>query len=140
MNKQDQNDKAFDLIRRMLEPRIGEEMAITIDALATGSGLCASHLDPVNGLVLKPRRRIVEHILETRFGDFPFLVVSSSKGYFRPATEEECNHWWASCHSRIIALSIRMKVGRKNAPSGGFRYLGNGRFEKVKPRKNDLFE
>jgi len=140
MNSQDQQDKAFDMIRRMLEPRIGEELAITIDSLATGSGLCDSHIDPVKGMVLKPRRRTVEHILETRFGDFPFLVISSSKGYFRPATEEECNQWWASCHSRIRAIAMRMKAGRERATTGGFRYIGTGRFEKVRPLKNDLFE
>jgi hypothetical protein len=139
MNQQEQQDKAFKLMTMILEPRVGEALAITIDQLAIGAGLgkpCTTE----HGLSVKPARRVAEHILETRFGDFPFLIVSSFKGYFRPATEEECNHWWASCHSRIRAIAMRMKVGRVKAPAGGFRYTGGGHFEKVKPHKNDLFE
>jgi hypothetical protein len=139
MTAEDPVDSAFELMVKILEPRVGENRAITIDDLAIRSGLVDTRTDPVRGVLVTPRRRIAERILETRFHDFPYLLVSSCKGYFRPATVEELNRWWAASRSRILANAIRMRIGRQKAPANGFRYAGQGRFERLTP-KTDLFE
>jgi hypothetical protein len=133
------HDDTFDKMVRALEIRFGEENAITIDELAIISGLFKWEKNEVGMLIQSPRRRMAEHTLETRFDDFPFLVISSTKsGYFRPVTPDEVEHWWKTCHGRIKAIALRMHTGRQKAARSGFRYCGNGKFSQVPV--NDLFE
>lgn len=134
----DKHDAAFEMMVRALEIRVGEQYAITIDELAIVAGLWKLEKNENGVLVKKPIRRSAEHILETRFGDFPFLIVSGSSGYFRPDHPEQVEHWWRTCHSRIKALGIRMHTGRIKAAASGFRYCGSGKFSRVPV--NDLFE
>jgi hypothetical protein len=132
-------DKEFAVVCKMLEIRFGEENAITIDELAVAAGLFTWEKAGEDRLIQKPKRRQMEHLLETRVADLPFLVISSTKsGYFRPRTERELDHWWATLNARIKAIASRMHTGRVKARDSGFRYLGNGRFSRAPV--NDLFE
>jgi len=133
-------DQAFKRIVMALEYRFGEANAITIDELSIRAGLCSFDTQAPGVIVQNPRRRQTEHMLETRFSDFPWLVVSSSRGYFRPETPDEIEHWWASLHGRIKSVALRLHTGRSKAAESGFRYLGGGRFERRPTYKTDLFE
>ena len=133
-------DLAFKRIVVALEYRFGEDQAVTIDELSIRAGFCTFDMEAPGHMVQNPRRRQTEHLLETRFQDFPWLVVSSSHGYFRPQTAEEIEHWWSSLHGRIKSVALRLHTGRSKAAASGFQYLGAGRFQKTPVHKTDLFE
>lgn len=67
-------------------------------------------------------RRKTEQLLETRYPDFPFPVVSCDGGYYRPCASADLNRYRASLHSRIVALALRLRTLRKSAAAAGFRY------------------
>lgn len=131
-------DSVFAAVVNSLHERHGENCAITLDELAITAGLFKEVPAPDGRNIKKPVRRQIEHLMETRLIDIPFLVVSTSKGYFRPATPDEIEHCWASLQSRIKSLASRMHTLRRKAPSSGFRYTGNGKFQRE--FLHDLFE
>jgi len=135
-----ESDAAFKKVVMALEYRFGEANAITIDELSIRSGMCTFDVASPGVMVQNPRRRQTEHLLETRFADFPWLVVSSSRGYFRPETTEEIERWWQSLHGRIKSIALRLHTGRGKASASGFSYLGSGHFQKRTAPKTDLFE
>jgi hypothetical protein len=102
---------AFARISAILAERVGEARAITIDDLARAAGLVAGD---------RPLRRLVEHVLETRFEDFPFLLVSGAPGYWRPTDPAELNRYDASLQSRLVKLCLRRRTLRRKAPANGF--------------------
>lgn len=131
---------AFEKIVETLRDRFGEENGITIDALAVAAGVTRLGADSQGNILIIPRRRVMEELLESRAADFPFLVcVSTQTGYFRPATKDEIEHWWNSMHSRIKACARRLHIGRITASRDGWAYEGAGRFSRRTP-KTDLFE
>jgi hypothetical protein len=100
------DDTAFAAIRSALCYTVGEGNALTIDELAQVAGL---------------DRRRTEHLLETRFADFPFLMASGPRGYFRPQTPDEVNHYPLSLQSRIKCLALRLRAYRRQAAREGWR-------------------
>ena len=131
-------DRAFEFIREALSSAWGEDNAITINDLGLRCGLYQVETGSDGRPERVPRRREVERILELRFQDFGFLVISGDRGYFRPTDSAQIDHWWASLHSRIRAIAVRMHTGRQAACRDGYRYLGRGQFKKTVPR-DDLF-
>ena len=100
-------------LRQILTTRIGTESAITIAEI---SALLDHHC-----------RRETEVFLEVHLADLPFCVVSSSAGYFRPASAEDINHYRNSIRSRIRCLAIRSRTVRQAAIREGFP-IESGRF------------
>jgi hypothetical protein len=131
-------DRAFESIRQALSGAWGEDGAITINDLALMSGLYQVESGADGRPERVPRRREAERILELRFQDFGFLVISGDRGYYRPTDQAQIDHWWASLHSSIRAIATRMHTGRLAACRDGWRYLGAGRFQRAVP-KDDLF-
>lgn len=131
-------DRAFERIREALACAYGEDKAITIDELALRAGLYDIRPGPDGQPAQAINRRLAEQILELRFGEFGFLVISGKRGYYRPTDPAQIEHWWASLHSRIRAVAHRMHTGRQVASRDGYRYLGRGRFQRAHP-KDDLF-
>jgi hypothetical protein len=102
-------DDAFERIRAILAARHGAGQAATIDELAAAAEIS---------------RRACEHILETRFEQFPFLLVSGTSGYFRPVSAEELNTYYNSLQSRLVKLAMRRRTLRRKAATNGFRRDG----------------
>ena len=101
----------FTEIRHHLSSAIGPDRALTIDHLT--------------GLVGSPNRRTTEVVLETHLGDFGFLVISGSSGYFRPSSPDQVNRYIASLESRIKCLSTRRStIVRAALESGWNREAG----------------
>ena len=112
----DELDVAFCRMRNILALRFGENAAITIDELAMASGL--SRVDKHGALV--PMRRHAETILEERFSEFPFLLVSGARGYYRPANPGELARYYNSLRSRLVKLCLRQRTLRAKAATSGF--------------------
>jgi hypothetical protein len=108
MNLSTQNT-AFITVTSILEATSGEETAVTIATLCMSTGL---------------KRRNMEELLQVRLSDFPFLVVSTGAGYFRPRSEEEINHCLASLQSRAINLFLRKRTIIRNALRSGYPRQG----------------
>lgn len=116
------DDQVFTILREELRARTGQERAITIDRLA---GLCGVS------------RRKIEVILECRFADFPFALVTGDGGCFRPKDAAELNHYDASLRSRIRCIAIRIRTLRRAAKAEGYLREA-GRFVS-KSMQGDLF-
>lgn len=80
----------------------------------------------------------MEQLLELRLADFPFPVISTTAGYFRPASVAEINHCLESLQSRAMCIFLRKRTIIRNALRAGFPRQGN-RFSDRIP-KADLFE
>ncbi len=103
------DDILFRQVTEILEPRLGEKEAITID------GLCY--------LTASPRRRM-EVLLEVHLQDFPFYVISTTAGYFRPVAAEEINHCLASLQSRAMCIFLRKRKVIQGALAAGYQRQG----------------
>ena len=103
-------DQYFAAASAILAGRIGEENAITIAELVAAAGI--------------PSRRAAEQLLEPKFSDFPFPLVSSSRGYYVPSRAEEINHYLASLRSRAICIFIRRRTALRKAMKAGFKRQG----------------
>lgn len=112
----DEMEEAFRRMRTILATRIGESSAITIDDLAKAAGL--SRVDKHGALV--PLRRSAEQILEERFAEFPFLLVSGARGYYRPSHAGELQRYYNSLRSRLVKLCLRQRTLRAKAATCGF--------------------
>lgn len=121
MNTAAQN-AAFTVVKEILFNRIGEAKAATIDELSRASGI---------------GRRGMEHLLEVKLGDFPFPIISTSAGYFRPASADEINHCLASLQSRAMCIFMRKRTIIRNARAAGYERQGK-RFVQRQFR-DDLF-
>jgi hypothetical protein len=110
------------VVKEILFNRIGEAKAATIDELCRAAGI---------------GRRGMEHLLEVKLGDFPFPIVSTSSGYFRPASADEINHCLASLQSRAMCIFMRKRTIIRNARAAGYQRQGK-RFVQRQFR-DDLF-
>lgn len=115
-------DATFAVVREILFNRIGESNAATIDELCLAAGI---------------GRRGMEHLLELKLGEFPFPVISTSAGYFRPANADEINHCLASLQSRAMCIFLRKRTIIRNARAAGYQRQGK-RFVQRQIR-DDLF-
>lgn len=111
MKTDDQLDGYFRALRAKLIHATGQNAAMSIDQLTRDAGI--------------PDRRTCEVILETRLEDFGFVLVSGSKGYYRPTTAESVNRYLASLESRIKCLSVRHTRVSHMAKLAGFIHEGN---------------
>lgn len=123
MNQARQN-AAFRVVTEILFNRIGEEKAATIRELRAAAGI---------------GRRAMEHLLELKFGDFPFPVISTTAGYFRPACAAEINHCLESLQSRNVCIYLRRRTIIRNAKAAGYERQGK-RFVAPTHASRDLFE
>jgi hypothetical protein len=82
----------------------------------------------------------MEHLLEVKLGDFPFPVISTNKGYFRPASAEEINHCLASLQSRNVCLYLRRRTIIRNAKAAGYERRGKRFVAPSRRYASDLFE
>jgi hypothetical protein len=82
----------------------------------------------------------MEHLLEVKLGDFPFPIVSTSAGYFRPASADEINHCLASLQSRAICIFLRKRTIIRNAKAAGYERQGKRFVAPSRRYASDLFE
>jgi hypothetical protein len=88
-----QKEHRFQRVREILSHAQGSACGVTINNLAEACD-CS--------------RRTMEHLLETRLYDLPFLVVSHpSWGYFQPQTDAEVNACLSSIRGRHEPLVRR---------------------------------
>ena len=116
------DEQVFTILRGELAPRRGEARAITIEKLAALCGVT---------------RRKVETILECRFEDFGFAIVTGDCGCYRPAGPADLNHYDASLRSRIRCIALRIRALRRAATAEGY-VREAGRFI-ASTRQGDLF-
>jgi hypothetical protein len=115
-------DAKFKIVREILFNRLGEGQAATIGELCHATGLS---------------RRRMEQLLEIHLAAFPFPVISTSAGYFRPASADEINHCLASLQSRAMCIFLRKRTIIRNARAAGYQRQGK-RFVQRQFR-DDLF-
>lgn len=123
MKSVDQND--FLRVRALLQTRIGEAAAITLEQLVEQAFLSS--------------RRDAEQLMETRLADFGFPLCAGSRGYFVPQSPDEINHYLNSLKSRIKCIAIRLRTVRQNAAQAGWARDGQ-QFSRPPPRRDFLFE
>lgn len=99
----------LEVLAAELRRRIGEDHAITIDQI---------------GQLLGLGRRQTEAFMELYIGSFPFCVIATSRGYCRPATAEDINHYRNANRSRIRCLAIRNRAITQAAIREGFAREG----------------
>jgi hypothetical protein len=80
----------------------------------------------------------MENLLEVRLAEFPFPVVSTSAGYFRPVTADEINHSLASLQSRAICIFHCKRTIIRNALRAGYPRQGKRFLDRPAPA--DLFD
>jgi len=124
----------FRRIQEILRPRIGKHRAITIEQIAIELGYVRG-TTPAGGRIAN--RRPVEKVLETRLGDFEFMVVSSSAcGIWRPAGPEDLNECLGEVRRRHRSLAIRDETWVSQGRRQGWHYDGS-RFS-VRPSQPEL--
>ncbi len=112
----------FRRIQEILRSRIGRGAAITIDDIAIELGYVRGRTPAGRPIA---NRRPVEKVLETRLGDFEFLVVSSSAaGIWRPATPDELNDCLGEVRRRHRSLAIRDETWVRQGRRRGWHYDG----------------
>ena len=126
---------AFERLVNCLRMRVGEESAITLDDLALSIGLVETVTDPSGAPRHKPMRRHIEHLVETRLQDIPFVVCAGSRGYYRPDSAEDLNRYYFSLRSRIKSIAVRLRTVRRKAAASGYSLTGR-RFVQY---RDDLF-
>ena len=136
----DKQDIAFKIVTEILFNRIGEGKAATIGELCN---LVDEELSTPWGDDGARRggfsRRAMEQLLELKIGDFPFPVISTSSGYFRPASVDEINHCLASLQSRALCIFQRKRTIIRNAIRSGYGRQGK-RFVDSRESNSDLFD
>lgn len=116
----------LNMFRRLLADRRGADSAITIQEI----GLALGHRS----------RRETETFIELHLGELPFCVVASSRGYFRPASAEDINHYRAALRSRIRCLAIRRRTVARSAAAECWPRAGDTFSDQSKIRELSLFE
>lgn len=91
-------------IRTALLNAWGPDRAITIANLAA---------------IARISHRAAEHLIQIRYSDFGFLLVSGSQGYYRPTSADHINHYAASLRSRCSAAYARLRILRREAARAG---------------------
>lgn len=99
----------FHALRAALARAHGPEQALTLDELAAIAGTS---------------RREVESIMETRFLDFGFPLVSGSSGYWIPAEADEINHYIRALRSRAFKIFLRAQRAARAARTAGWPQQG----------------
>lgn len=113
----------FHRVQEILRTRVGKANAITIDDIAIGMGYVRGKTS--DGRLIA-NRRPVEKVLETRLGDFEFLVVSSSSaGVWRPASPDELNECLGEIRRRHRSLQIRDETWCRKGRLHGWSYDGS---------------
>ncbi|GEM_PF-2546098 len=111
-------------IRELLYCARGRKNAITLDRMVK---ICQL-----------PNRRVAESLMENHLEDLGFCVVSGDKGYWRPITADEVNHYQNSLQSRIRKIAKRKASSRRMAVQDGF--IREGKIFKDPPAiQGDLF-
>ena len=119
-------EEHFIAVCRLLDPCIGEDRAITLDDITLRAEL--------------PNRRTTEEIMEHRLKDFPYPLVASSAGYFRPIKAEHINSYLhGSLTSRMVKLHRRRKTVIQKCLAAGFLRIGK-HFVDRPSVQGDLFE
>ena len=112
-------------IRQLLKHARGRRNAITLDRIVR---LCEL-----------PNRRTAEAMMELHLEDLGFCVVSGDKGYWRPLTADDVNHYQASLQSRLKKLAKRKASVRRMAAKDGFVREGK-QFTDPPARQGELFQ
>lgn len=112
-------------LTQLLRHARGRRNAITLDRMVKICGL--------------PNRRVAEHLLEHHLEDLGFCVVSGDKGYWRPITADEVNHYQNSLQSRLRKLAKRKSSVRRMAARDGFIRDGK-QFQDPPAIQGDLFD
>lgn len=100
-------------VRDLLTTRRGKDRAITAIQIA-------QTLDLLPSSPASTRNAYVRRIIRIHRADFPFCVISSSVGYFRPAAPEELNHYERDMLSRIREIASGLSVAKKQARCDGW--------------------
>jgi hypothetical protein len=111
----------FRTVASVLRRRVGADMAITAEDIASAAGLFA-------GLSRESRRCKVRSVIRRHMLDFDFPVCGDSNGYYIAETPDELAHYHASMHSRIREIAIRMRSVIRQGKAAGFTYHGKGRW------------
>lgn len=114
----------FEAVVRVLFDAMGESNAVTLNDLVTRAGL--------------PNRRTAEVLIEQRLKDFPYPLVASGAGFFRPTVPDHLNHAIASLRSRAMKILHKAKTIRMKADAAGWKR--DGRLFARPPAQLDLFE
>lgn len=101
---------------QVLEKRVGEKNAITSTQLLKGFKGCGKKTSA-------PRiRKMINHI---RIHGLIFNLVSSSKGYYRPTDQQDCERYLESLKQRINSITaihdalewqLNQTIKQKNQP------------------------
>lgn len=120
-------DTALKVVISLLATRAGAKQALTIEEFCSATGL---------------KRRAMEILLELRIQDMPFLVVSTSAGYFRPASADEINHCINSLRSRAMCIFLRQRKIIRAARIAGYPRQGRTFLDPPPPQEpaTDLFD
>ena len=120
------NEEFFLAVCRLLSPCIGEENAMTLDDITLRAEM--------------PNRRTTEEIMEQRLADFPYPLVASSAGYFRPVKAESINNYiHGNLVGRMVKLHRRRKTVMRKCLAAGFIRIGK-HFVDRPAVQGDLFE
>lgn len=110
MNYASEAELCFGRVRDCLAGCVGEERARTIEEIQRLCGL--------------PNRRATEELLEAKLGNFPWPLVSSSRGYYIPRTAADINHYIRSLRARALKIFIRRRTVCRQAAKAGWRRAG----------------
>lgn len=112
-DRTEDREEWFRLALLQFAEAIGEEKAITIDELVTRIGL--------------PCRREAEELMEKRLGDFPFPLIATAAGYFRPLPHEVdvINRYvWGNLGGRMQRLWERRRTVIRKCVAAGMQRQG----------------
>jgi len=118
------NDAQLYAVARILAGARGVNGAVTIDELTNRAGIT--------------ERRITETLLEERWADFPFVLVSGAAGIYQPAEAEDLNRFVHSQRSRALKCFLKAKRTVRKAVAHGWKR--EGRTFARPPMQMDLFE
>lgn len=107
-------------IAAVLRHCLGESQSITAIQIADRLGIM---LDSPRD----SRNAYVRRIIRMHRADFDFCVISSSRGFFRPADADELNHYERNIVSRIREMATGLSTAKKQARVDGWtrRTLGD---------------
>lgn len=105
----DRDSAIFDDLVAILRTATSQAQARTLDELAE---LCACS------------RRQVEHVIETRFADFPFALVAGDRGYHQPEDADQLNRYLSNLQSRAVKIFLRKRRAAVLARRSGWPRQG----------------
>ena len=115
----------FDRLVALLESRKGKDNGVTINA--------------ITHLLNFPNRRYTEHLIESRFLDFPWVVVAGNNGIYRPANVGEINTYANNLRKRLAAIRRRLDALYIQAGTAGITVENDEFKQPTETHQRELF-